>query len=363
MRRLLLTCALGLLPGCDDPDYAPELTVLGVEISDDFNEDGWLSAGESATLTVHAGNRGLGNADRNTECTPRTMAAGVEVRGSLRFNACRSRTVCDSSFEVTVPPGLDGETLDFECTPGDGTPAFTFAVPLVAPDVRLELAHLAWVNDPSEDGVLNPGETATLEVGFRNVGASALSRSRCVVGAISGRARVSASDDTLSFNTCASGSLCGVSTIQIDASEARADEGLTFGCDLVDSQARVWPQTFSLRVEPLAAQPAVDLVSVFEDADRDGLLSADETARLRVALQNVGPSTLTRASCTVTGDDVIEVLSSDDTLNYNRCDADDDCGTSDIRVRGLRTGTGTLICPLENSQGTRWMLEFPVEVR
>ncbi len=363
MRSQPALCAFQLFAGIDAFDDA-DLVVTRLSIGSDLYFDGRLNPGDTAKVFVNVRNRG-GEPDGALRCTVTGGAAGVRVSAaddSLFFGYCTG--LCDSSFGVEVDPDVaPGTQATFRCDLGL-TDLLTFTVPIEAPDVALVIDQIAVEDDPTDDGALNPGESARLRISLRNTGTASLDRLSCVVGSDTVGVDVLASDDSLLWSRCEAGGPCGESTVRVQVSpEVPPGTRAALRCDLVDPGQQVIPLTFEQVVEAPAARPRVDGPPTIEDDGGDGALGPGEAARLVVALTNAGVSRLPNAACTVASDVAwLEVLESDATLNFSSCDADSDCRSSSVRVRAADDAppgaTATLSCPLEDALGAIWPLSF-----
>ncbi|MCA9544123.1 MAG: hypothetical protein KC613_07020 [Myxococcales bacterium] len=365
-RPLLAWLACAPLVGCSLIED-PELALRGVTVTDDAYADGRLNPGDQARVVVQVNNGG-GEPESSLSCTVTGGGQGVQVDprdDSLSFGYCSG--ACESSFRVTVDPGaLVGQRVFFNCDLGD---AGRLSIPLTveAPDLRPEVGRITITDDATADGVLNPGEAATVSVELVNAGGAALSRSTCVVGSDTAGVEVLAADDDLIWNGCAPGAECGTSRFRVQVGpQVPPGTMIDWRCDLVDAAEAVYPLTFRRRVEASAARPRLVVTQVDDDGD-DGALDPGEAATLGVLLLNDGLATLPRATCVVeTGHGWAEVMASDDDLTWNGCAGDRECGTSRVRVRleaDAPVGEpATFACTLEDTLETRWPLEFAVIV-
>jgi hypothetical protein len=352
-----------LLISCVAPPTV-DLQPSGALIEGDPNQDGKLNPGESATVRLFVTNQG-NTATESASCVATLRAGPITfTERTLDYRRCDPAERCESTLEVTVHDDAQpGDTIEISCDLGDvQTDSIEFVLGVHANDVQLALTELTLFDDPNRDGVLNPGETGRVRVGLRNDGSSRLTSSHCIVGSLTPGVLINSSDDMLSFRNCDAEDDCGTSEFRINVEEASAGTSARFTCDLIDNQENLWPIEFTLPIERSVARPQIDTIEVLDDTDDDGQLSAGEAGKLRVAIQNIGPARLTRSDCVVTGDSHLEVLDSDDQLGYVACDADEDCGTSEIRVRALTSGRATLRCPLENAEGTIWPLQLELEI-
>jgi hypothetical protein len=347
-----LVCAGLLLLGCaaSDADQGGARFV-GVSVTDDPNGDGRLSPGESASLRLE-----FEGASVSVDCQPVSATAGVTVSDPderVRVGYCGGTCAADFRIQVgaQVPPGSRAR---FQC--GD----LAFEVPIAAPDVTLRVATLRVDEDSNGDGVLNPGESAEISVGLRNDGASAVTGSRCVVGALT--AGVDVTDASLSYYFCKGGEDCGESSFRVQvAPDVAPGTVARFACALVDQQDATRSVEIAARVEASAAHPLFDGYST--EGGRP--LVPGYTGDLRVRLQNVGPSALTGSRCTVTSDQAwLTVQSFDDGLSYYHCPADSDCDDDSIAIAVADDappgGHATLTCPLVDAEERTWPLTLPV---
>jgi hypothetical protein len=190
----------------------------------------------------------------------------------------------------------------------------------------------------------------------------------CVVASGTPGVQVADGAATLDLFACLGRSLCREVTFQVRVAPTAAPGTVArLGCELVDAQERTWPVEIPLRVEAAQAAPRFDGLTVQDDPDRDGVLSPGETARLRVRLQNVGPSALPTSTCTVSSATAWLTLSqATPTLNFPFCAADAECGHSDVRVvvspEAPPGAEGQLECPLTDDRGLTFPVTIPVRL-
>ena len=362
--HVLLMGLITLSLACDPPTPVA-LSVLKVELTQDPNGDGRLSPAETVTVQITVTNQGSEESSADASCIP-TVAQGpaqMLTTSPISFSFCGPNQICTTLFEIEVLPEAEpGAAVRVDCAlPRDQGDVLSFTLPIEAIDVRLEITSITVLNDANHDGVLNPGEEAHVRVGLSNRGLSDVRASHCIVGSLDPGVLIPEHSDTLNYGRCDGGEACNSSEFSVDLSEASEGEA-RFTCDLIDTDEQRWPIHFTLPIERPAARPQIDTVLVINDDNQDELLQVGETATLRVAIQNVGPSALTRSDCLVTGDAHLEVLNINNRLRYNSCDTDAECNSSEIQVHALSAGTAQLSCPLENAEGSRWPLQITVEI-
>lgn len=358
MRRLALAL-LCLACGPTPDEETRTLELRGVAVHGDSNGDGRLNPGESAELRVELGGEGVST----LRCAVASETAGVELASTddeLRFYSCSG--TCREDFRVKVGPQVaPGTVARFRCDAEDGA-SLRFEVPIEAAAVSLRVTAVRVDDDANGDGVLNPGESASIEIALRNDGASAVTGTHCVVGALTAGVDVQPTDGELQYFHCKAGADCDTSDFDVRvAPDAAPGTVARFACALVDGQDAAWPIEVSARVEASAARPVFDGFTT--EGERP--LVPGFRCELRVRLQNVGPSAMTGASCAVTSDAPwLEVQAFDDELRFFHCKADAECGEDgfDVRVAddAPAGGRATLTCPLVDAQQQTWPLTLEV---
>lgn len=369
-----LALALLGLAGCPPPeeDLGARLEVVEVVVVADPDRDGRLAPGERAQIEVTVLNRGTED-NGYGRCAVTTETAGVTIDplrdDGLTYGSCSPGERCGDTFNLEVAPSvLEGTVIAFRCTPETDGAELTFEVTIRAPDVVPAVADLVVLDDADRDGVLNPGETARVQVLLANLGTSDLTASRCVVGSETPGVVVQSSDETLDYQRCAAGQTCGPSDLRVAVGpEVPPGTSARFTCALVDDGERAWPMAFALPIEGPAAVPRFDALEVLDDTDRDGRLAPGESARLRITLQNIGVSALPSARCVVTSATPwLTVSPSDDILDFNFCAADATCNASDIRViveaEAPMGGSAVLECALVDARGLGYEVQIPIDL-
>ncbi len=329
------------------------LRVGSVAVQSDANGDGRLNPGESARLRVSF----EGRLDDRLTCTVTSETPGVEVQS---WDADLSVSYCGAcTSDVAVQVGAQvaaGTVARFRCD------AFTFEIAIEDADVALAVDDVRIERDDNGDGVLNPGERATLQIGVRDDGGADITRSGCVVASQTVGVEVQAYDDDLDFPYCSAGQTCGASSVAVTVAPDLAPGTLArFTCALVDEQEATREIAFQTRVERSAARPIFDGFTV-----RDGeALGPGYAGQLTVRLQNVGASALTSARCTVISDAAwLTVQAWSDALSYSHCAADADCGSASVAVEVAEDAPpgaqATLRCDLVDDQDQVWPLRLPI---
>lgn len=190
----------------DVEKHKAEISVAFTNIVEDSNADGKLSAGETASILVYPRNTGpvkaidVWAALLAKEQTITINACHVAADGA--WAACNSDCACEGMFDSALQTLEAGKTSDVPILKMDVTLAHDapvqpvdfsvsffdklqvgwsdgFSVDVVVPDTTIEVGPIELVNDSGSgvenadgDGVLNPGETATLQVYPQNSGAT-----------------------------------------------------------------------------------------------------------------------------------------------------------------------------------------------
>lgn len=243
----------------------------------------------------------------------------------------------------------------------------------VAGDLRAaRVTGIDLTGDESDDGVLNPGETAYLQITLRNEGQLALGPFDGQVTSTSEWVRFRQSYDSISYSRIDPGEerTSGSHALRVELSpETPAGTVIPFACTLIDGDDELLPITFSVLVRGPAGHMVIDSVTVESDNNRDGELNLGETAILRVAVRNAGTSRVTSTECTVSSESPhVEVRSSYDTLSYSSCDPGEVriSSSSALRVDVLQTATDGLElpfdCTLRDAQQAPFSVPFVVPV-
>lgn len=364
MRGFLTTTLAGLVvAGCSPSEGETRaVRLLGVQVVDDANDDGRLNPGESARLRVEIQ---VDGEPASLECAVTSETPGIDVAerdDTLHFfhcaDACADAVAVEASAQV--PPGTRAR---FRCEPAEGG-GFGFEVAVEAADVALTVDRTRITDDSNGDGVLNPGETAEFRVGLRNDGTAAVTRTRCIVGALTEGVEVVEGSDSLDYFHCGAGADCGESSFRVAVDPGVAPGTVAgFACALVDREEATWSFEVRARVEASAARPVFDGYRTEDDEP----LAPGYQGALRIRLQNVGPSALSRAGCTVDSDaDWLEVTAHDDALMFFACGADSECGEDGIRVRVVEDappgGRARLTCDLTDAQEQVWPLSLVISL-
>ena len=209
------------LPSCElFPDC--QLCLEGFPIIRDTNGDGILSPGEHATL------RGLDFRNTGTSEIRGLQGAVSSTSPYIEFDpgddsvvavgaTCYPGSTCSDSLYLgfTVSPDTPlNSTVEFRVELVDDLNNFyslSFAVRILDDDVELALEAFTIIRDTNGDGILSPGEHATLRgLDFRNTGTSEIRGLQGAVSSTSPYIEFDPGDDSVVAvgATCYPGSTC-----------------------------------------------------------------------------------------------------------------------------------------------------------
>lgn len=184
------------------------IQIDSVRLSHDSNDDGLLSPGEGAWVTVYAKNTGGKTAERVlvsvtdwdeniriTECAQASTGGSTACfsDGKCDCEVFRSETLAGAYAAQTLRPGKTGTeympnmvvqldssaplrpiqfSLEYRDDAGS-TWTDSFQLNVEGPGANLQIEHTELTDDSNGDGLLSPGERATVVVYARNAGTSA----------------------------------------------------------------------------------------------------------------------------------------------------------------------------------------------
>jgi hypothetical protein len=425
----------------------PSLAEVGIR--DDSDGDGELSPGETAWLDLSVRNGGtsslLGLRASATVRTPTvavTACRAVRRTGSSSSWACESTSAgCDCATSDHTQNLAPGETspaplLSVRLTLDPDAPAAPFAfdvlladalgntwpataqVPVRRSGARVEVATAEIADDTDGDGVLSPGETATLAITPRNAGLGAALGLRAAAQTSSPRVTVggcrairatgssstwdcevapdgcdcTASDytQTLAPGQTAPAPLLAVTFRLASADSWSVQDAVVFDLRFVDALGNQWAQPTVLPVSRSAARLELAAATVREDDDGDGRLEPGESARVALFVRNTGSGRAVgvRASAELgTGDATITSCraarsgGSSSTWSCERQPTACDCAESEytqdiepgaatptpllelaVTAAATTTGPVPLAATLEDALGNRWTEDVALPV-
>lgn len=206
--------------------------------------------------------------------------------------------------------------------------------------------------DTNDDGLLNPGERASLAIGVSGLRSSA-----------SGRLSTSSPDVSVeretSYLSSSQGLHVGAFVVEVAPGAALADADFTVTVDGLDLP-------FSHPIETTRAAPVVGAVTITDDTNGDAVLSKGESASLSIRLDNVGSSAIPDPHATLTSPDERIVVTRDAVSYRDIAAGEDDAGYGTFTIEIADTtpaGTAValnlrLVDELENV----WDVPVPIEI-
>ena len=181
----------------DVEKYAADVVVGFVEFQNDTNGDGFLSPAESASMVIYPRNDGtvtaLGVWSKLVAVEPGVTITSCYTEADGSWINCGVGCNCEGVFETALQD-LEGEStsdrpilrIDFELAPTVALGSLSFGVAftdslgltwtdlilldVVAPDTQVQIGQADIISDSGGDGILNAGETATVNIFAENVG-------------------------------------------------------------------------------------------------------------------------------------------------------------------------------------------------
>lgn len=177
------------------------------------------------------------------------------------------------------------------------------------PGGGVTLASVEVIGDSNSDGILNPGETASIRIKLR-ASSSDVEATRATLGSVSPWVTLEDEGDVY----C--GSISSGSTTQCTGFQVSLSPDVPPGTDLeftvtVTSNEGSATLSFTLTVQATGALPAIFEAKILGDSNQDGMLSSGETASLQVKLINSGSSRINTARALLTSDDGLVLVEED----------------------------------------------------
>jgi hypothetical protein len=266
--------------------------------------------GGTTHVTVTVRNRGSAVAE---DVVLSAFATGVQV-SPVRSNAQMARgrsgvlvgdlapsDLVDATFSVTVPPTFGDSSLTLRVVAEEATGAYGVAedigVPVWAPPAVALVVTEAELVDADPDGVLAPGEPASLRLRVVNKGVSTASRVRVVVrpAAVAGLTYMA----SIFAGDLAAGE-SNVLTVPIGASDEVVGASHTLSLVALDASggesaaANVRFRTRS------AVEPELRVVSVLVDGEYEGAVTEGDRHTIKVSVANDGTGVAEGVSVAVT---------------------------------------------------------------
>jgi hypothetical protein len=302
----------------------PLIEALAVRVVSETNGDGVMSPGEEGRFRVEVRNSWLGTA-RMVTGTLSTSQPGVTITSGAKLffgdlesgvTACgvSSASYTSSCSETYWLPNISvaktvspTASIELQLTVRDADAnefGLSFQVALGAIDQTFRVSTLTVVEDSNADGVVSPGETATLKVPLNNSGSSS---ALGIEGTVTtSQAGVTIADGSkLYFGMIDGGAtVCGSSTpgyagdcnasyyllkVQVAATVA-ATTIVPFLLQLEDAVGNTSTATFELTLGAIDQTFSVSTITIVRDSNADGAVSPGETAQLRVPVTNSGGS-------------------------------------------------------------------------
>ncbi len=142
------------------------------------------------------------------------------------------------------------------------------------------------VGDDNADGVLNPGESASVAITLFNKGGDRSGVRIAVSAAVTG---VSVESDSSYCGTATSSGMVQCGGVGIEVAPGTT---VPLTVEVTDEDGAVGTLTTELLVTSTAAEPVVGAVEVTSDSNGDGILSPGETGSVQVTIFNGGTSEL-----------------------------------------------------------------------
>ena len=237
--------------------------VESVEVLFDSNDDGVLNPGEEAALKITLGNQGT-SALVDVKYTLSTDSQYVVVEsyetgncGTLQPAESKMCTHYSSYPGIVVSPNIpQGAKLAFVLILADeqsNTWTLNFEVPVYPTEAKpqFELVKVMW--DDNDDGVFNPGESASLEITIRNSGTSKVNGTLYTLTTDSPYVSIT-DNETGKCGTIEPGNTAGCKDFSSSHPEVEADEGtpkntvVPFILTITDEQENSWDLEFSVTV-------------------------------------------------------------------------------------------------------------------
>jgi len=285
-------------------------------VYDDDNYDGLVNKNETVSLTVYVRNdtsemwienlQGVfttddplvalevGQADfayrlyKGAEAYGDSSAHGGGSSYSMRFHVDEAEPghVIDFGLELFWDGGGHAET------------SFPVEVHATGADIAFDRASVR--DDDNYDDILNQGETVTIVVWLRNDGTS---RANGVTAELSTTSQdveelvwTEAAWGTISagqegYGECNQQGCSSTYTYSFKVKQGAAvGTAIPFTLAIADAQGNTWDESFTMTVEPHAADLKFANHGVYTDDNNDKLISQNETIKLKVLLRNDGTS-------------------------------------------------------------------------
>ena len=278
----------------DVEKYEADVVVGFVEFQNDTNGDGFLSPAESASMIIYPRNDGtvtaLGVWAKLVAVEPGVTITGCYTEADGAWINCGVGCNCEGVFETALQD-LEGEQtsdkpilrIDFETASTVALGSLSFGVAftdnlgltwtdlvlldVVAPDTQVQIGLAELISDSGGDGVLNAGETATVNVFAENVGTTTAlgvwARLTNAAPGINITSCYALNDEK--WATCDVACSCGSipASIKVDIAEGEISDAVvlqvtftvplavapgpqSFTLELTDSFENVWEDSFSI---------------------------------------------------------------------------------------------------------------------
>ncbi len=323
LRLSLLACTnLGGDTGQDtDPVSPARLAFDRLEINYDSNRDGVINPGEEAMLTVWMVNEG-GTTVEGIRASLSTASADVTITTDNPLHVdyeLAAGEEQEAEWWISVATGASGTiplTLEIYSDSGE---KWTEMVDLqVLPTSALvAFSHTELLYDDNRDGVLNPGEEATLTVWVENIGTST---------ALGVDAALTTTDSYVTITTDnprdVDSSLAAGEEQEAEwwfdlAESTPAGHTATFYLTLVDTHGNTWTDSFTLTEGAGAVALAYADHSLSEvSGDGDSQIEPGETFSLSLGITNQGDSVSDSTGATISTDDSHVLINADSSSAY-----------------------------------------------
>lgn len=350
-----------------------------VEIAYDTGGDHVVNPGERVAARVFVRNTGTATvAGVSAEVVGAPDVVKLEESKSTEKQDIRpgdtpSSPVVEVSFVLPLDAPAAPLNFDLRFADGGGNGwRGSFSVPVSSQSAHISVAKAVVTSDTNNDGMLNPGEQATIEILATNSGGA---RSREITAALSSAPEsVSVIGSSASLRQeIAPGDIPTLPILSVSlAVPAGTPLGeLPLGIDFYDALGNHWQDTARVEIVATNASPKVAVGKVLADQNADGLASPGEEVTVGVLPINDGTSIAVGLWATLgQAPPEVEIIScaSGETL----CDAGCNCSTPtkqtltagesssvpllQLKLRTATTASGQVSIPvvLHDQSGNTW---------
>ena len=303
----------------------------------DNNKDGVINPGETAYLQVYLKNTGSSQANTvkatisttnsyvsglgpTSLVTYGTLISGGEILGDYNShyygnNGLAVEYTVSFTVSSTTPSGTS-IPLSLNIIDAEGnTWTDTFTVTVQATSAKITYSRYVLVADNNKDGVINPGETAYLQVYLKNTGSSQANTVKATISTTNSYVSGLGPTSLVTYGTLISGGeilgdynshyygnngLAVEYTVSFTVSSTTpSGTSIPLSLNIIDAEGNTWTDTFTVTVQATSAKITYSRYVLVADNNKDGVINPGETAYLQVYLKNTGSSQANTVKATI----------------------------------------------------------------